>query len=140
MHLTSLGCCGIREIQGLNTWPLHRELFTHMIFENNGNLGCAWVCFNGVQAQGYVDAFASFLEQEKLAHTIIALPQVVNPNSRNVLDVRMWHVDRDAVQAWWRARANTVCTCSRCVHPSYQHVALRGPLPVNTALYSNAFS
>jgi hypothetical protein len=110
-----LGCCGIKEIQGLSNWQAYPDSFYHAIKDHNGGLPCAWVCFNGVRAGGYVAAFARFLEQEKLG-TVISLPDIVNPNSNNMLDVRMWQVDQVALRAWYqrRLKSTQVCGCYTC--------------------------
>lgn len=115
MNLHALGCCGIKEIQGLHDWDTNRDSFFHIVKENNGVLPCAWICFNGVAKHDYVKNFASFLAEYKLGE-VITLPNIVNPNSSNTLDVRMWAVDRHALLTWYQARTTHACDCRSCAY------------------------
>lgn len=116
MNLHNLGCCGIKEIVSLSSWPGNRSSFYHLLTLYAGQLPCAWICFNGVEKGGYVAEFAQFLEAEHLG-TVITLPPAINPNSKNVLDVRMWQIDRNALLNWYiRRQAIGPCDCADCLY------------------------
>lgn len=117
MRFSSLNCCGILEIVNLSAWPESKDNFFHALTNNGGILGAAWVCFNGRNSQGYVAEFADWLQKENLIGTgqIITLPRLTNPNSSNVLDVRMWALDRDRIREWWLERCVAgPCECVAC--------------------------
>lgn len=135
MIFNPLGCCGIKEIQGLSSWPNYPDDFFHAIRDHNGSMPCAWVCFNGVRTGGYVSSFARFLEKEKLG-PVISLPDIVNPNSNNMLDVRMWQVDHTALRAWYQRHldARKVCDCYTCRSRRTQEVLVAQRLAQQAAL------
>lgn len=121
MTLGFLGCCGIKEIQGLREWTEDR--FFHLLNQSNGYISAAWVCFNGRDDGGYVQTFRNFILKEKLG-TVVDLPKVVNPNSSNLLDIGMWQIDRPALRAWYVNRLNKQnqkCNCADCSWARQSH-------------------
>lgn len=115
MTLGNLGCCGIKELQGLRDWD-EDKLF-HLLHQYSGFFPAAWICFNGRDDGRYVQTFREFLQREKLATWIVDLPKVVNPNSHNLLDIGMWQIDRLALQNWYTNRLgkqNNICNCRAC--------------------------
>lgn len=139
MIFASLGCCGIKEIQGLSSWPQYPDSFFHAVRDLKGNLQCAWVCFNGVKASKYVEEFAQFVAKEGLGD-IHKLPDLTNPNSSNILDVQMWAVDKKAVKAWYdtKVAANHICTCYSCLAVARQKEDTARRIAENTERFRQA--
>jgi hypothetical protein len=95
-----LGCCGVREIDGLS---LHREpedalkgvalsaaydhKWRHAIFTQAG------------KGKRYGVQFAAYITKHKLG-TVVASPTKVNPNSGNPLKAFIWTVNWPAFRKW----------------------------------------
>lgn len=125
MHLYNLGCCGIKEIQGLRDWNEGRVF--HMLQQNAGRFPCAWICINGVLSSGYVQTFRNFVQANNFG-TLHDLPHLTNPNSNNVLDVSMLAVNHAGVADWY-ARVNKeqkgICNCDPCAYTRAYQVKMQ---------------
>lgn len=94
MVLRSLNCCGMQEIEGLKSWNPDR-FFEMVRFPPS----CAYIIFNGVKEDGYVATFRAFILKEQLGE-IVDIKPLRNPNSGNVLDGGIWHIDRTSLRVW----------------------------------------
>lgn len=123
MDLHNLSCCGIKEITSLASW--NEAEFYHLVRAHGAKFRAAYLIFNGPAHVGYVKTFRDYILKHNLG-TVTDLPQLVNPNSSNVLDVGIWGISRDALALWLSAKAaefNNVCPCASCISFRRQNLA-----------------
>lgn len=105
-----IGCCGIREIDGLQYTTSEKKAIQEFLHRTKRNRYFRFVIFS--QADGawarvpnYGVKFAAFIETNKLG-TLTMSNTAVNPNTGNKVTVWIWSVDWDALKKW--AKENPV--------------------------------
>lgn len=107
--LVSTQCCGVMEAHGIGEGHTPHESLKRMLSYNGQQVpSCAHITFTSVERDGltYGRDFADFIKSSHLG-TITEGAVCPNPNTSNNVKVWIWHLDRDALKAWWGKHATT---------------------------------
>lgn len=115
MHLTGMDCCGIRELAAIGAGPTDKRLFLKELHTRmykahgggpydgiTGSFGrrFAHILFSEAGTSvTYGRRLKEAIEAYKLG-TVVESPQVVNPNSGNLLRAYLWTIDHEAFSKW----------------------------------------
>jgi hypothetical protein len=97
--LASMGCCGVREVQGLRSDPKQTILLiAKALFESEHN--CAFIILNDANSNKRGQQAADLIRELKLGE-ISETRSKRNPNSRRLIKVWVWDYDRPALKKYW---------------------------------------
>lgn len=104
--IVSTQCCGVMEAHGIGEGYTPPDALKRMLSYAGQVPSCAHITFTSVERDGltYGRDFADFIKSAKLG-TVTEGEVRTNPNTTNGVKVWIWHLDREALKAWWGKHA-----------------------------------
>lgn len=119
---TSSGCCGLREISGLEDYTKPEKLMNDFCELFSGNKA-AFVMFSCPLTQSIGRRFVEFIRANDLGDVTESAPHYSKSTNRNVR-VYVWGVNKPVMEAWYRKNLIPIEVGQKAISRNYSSMYL----------------